>query len=393
MKNEILALVEKHEQWRGKETINLIPSENVTSQAVRALLSSELGHRYTHSPDRLYMGTRFIDEVQRYGEQLAEDVFNCDVADLRPLSGHVADLTFLACFTKPKDKVVCVSGADGGYPGISQHGISGALGLRMLDFPFSKAEMNIQADKAESFILKEKPRVVIFGASFFLFPHPVRQLAKVAKEVGAHVGYDGSHVLGLIAGKQFQDPLREGASTLFGSTHKSFFGPQGGIFLADKAHGEVIRKRIHPAYVDNAHWNRIAALSLTLAEMKEFGKDYAKRVVQNAQTLAKAVAEKGFPAVCPSLGFTKSHQVFLDYGGYKKGETVARKLEKANIIVDSGVRLGVCEATRRGMRKAEMQKIADFIERVYKKGENPSQVKQEVVNFMKDFQEVHFCFT
>jgi glycine hydroxymethyltransferase len=304
----------------------------------------------------------------------------------------VADLTFLACFAKPGDKVVCVSKADGGYPGISQHGISDALGLRILNFPFSKAEMNIQTDKAESYILKEKPRVVIFGASFFLFPHPVRQLAKVAKEVGAHVGYDGSHVLGLIAGKQFQDPLREGASTLFGSTHKSFFGPQGGIILADKEHGKIIRKRIHPAYVDNAHWNRIAALSLALAEMKEFGREYAKRVVQNAQTLAKAVAEKGFPAVCPSLGFTKSHQVFLDYGGYKKGGTVARKLEKANIIVDSGVRLGVCEATRRGMRKVEMLKIADFIDRVCKKSENPSQVKQEVVNFMKDFQEVHFCF-
>jgi glycine hydroxymethyltransferase len=266
------------------------------------------------------MGTRFIDEVQQYGEQLAKDVFNCDVADLRPLSGHVADLAFLACFSKPKDRVVCISRADGGYPGILKQGISGALGLKMLDFPFLKAEMNIKADEAVSFILKEKPHLVIFGASLFLFPHPVRQLAKVAKEVGAHVGYDGSHVLGLIAGKQFQDPLREGASTLFGSTHKSFFGPQGGIILADKAHGEVIRERIHPAYVDNAHWNRIAALSLALAEMKEFGKDYARRVVQNAQALAKAVAEKGFPAACPSLGYTRSHQVYLDLEATRKAE-------------------------------------------------------------------------
>jgi glycine hydroxymethyltransferase len=393
MKNEILTLVEKHEQWRGKETINLIPSENVTSPAVRMLLSSELGHRYT-SPDKFYMGTRFIDEIQQYGEQLAKDVFNCELADLRPLSGHIADLTFLASFTKPGDKVVCISRADGGYPGMSQRGIASALGLRMLNFPFSEVEMNIKIDEAESFILKEKPRVVIFGASRFLFPHPVRQLAKVAKEVGAHVGYDGSHVLGLIAGKQFQDPLREGASTLFGSTHKSFFGPQGGIIAADKEHGEVIRKRIHPAYVDNAHWNRIAALSLALAEMKEFGRVYARQVIQNAQVLAKTLAEEGFPVASPNSGYTKSHQVFLNFGGYKseKGRALAKKLEKANIIVDSGVRLGVCEATRRGMRKEEMLRIADFIDLASKNGKKPNEVKRDVVKFMKDFQEISFCF-
>jgi glycine hydroxymethyltransferase len=173
------------------------------------------------------MGTKFIDEVQQYGEQLAKDVFNCDVADLRLLSGHVADLTFLACFAKPKDKVVCVSRADGGCPGISKHGISDALGFKMLDFPFLKAQMNIETEKAESFILKEKPRLVVFGASLFLFPHPVRQLAKVSTEIGAHVGYDGSHVLGLIAGKQFQDPLREGASTLFGFDAQEFLRTSG----------------------------------------------------------------------------------------------------------------------------------------------------------------------
>jgi glycine hydroxymethyltransferase len=391
MMDEIISLVEKHEHWRGQETINLIPSENVTSPAVRALLSTELGHRYTSS-DGFYMGTRFIDEIEQQGVKLAKDVFNSDTADLRPLSGHVADLTFLACFAKPNEKVVCVSPIDGGYPGISKHGISNFLRLKILYFPFSKAEMNIKADEAEDYILQEKPRVIVFGASLFLFPHPVRQLARAAKVVEAHIGYDGSHVLGLIAGKEFQDPLREGASTLFGSTHKSFFGPQGGIILADKEHGEVIQQRIHPVFVDNAHWNRIAALSLALAEMKKFGTAYARQVTQNALVLAKALADKGFPVACPNLGYTRSHQVFLDFGGYKQGRTAAKKLEKANIIVDSGVRLGTCEATRRGMRKEEMLKIADFIDRAYMKGEKPSEVKRDVVKFMKDFQEIHYSF-
>lgn len=391
MMNEITSLVEKHEQWRGRESINLIPSENVMSPAVRALLSTELGHRYT-SPDGFYMGTRFIDEIEQYGVELAKDVFKSDTADLRPLSGHVADLTFLACFANPNDKVACVSPANGGYPGISKRGISNFLKLKVLSFPFSKTEMNIEAGEAGDLILQEKPRVIVFGASLFLFPHPVRELARVAGEVGAHVGYDGSHVLGLIAGREFQDPLHEGASTLFGSTHKSFFGPQGGVILADREHGEVIRQRIHPAFVDNAHWNRITALSLALAEMKKFGRAYARQVIQNAQVLANALAEAGFPVACPNLGYTRSHQVFLDFGGYKKGKTVAKKLERANIIVDSGVRLGVCEATRKGMRKEEMLRIADFIEKVHFKGERPSEVKRGVIKFMKGFQEIHYCF-
>jgi glycine hydroxymethyltransferase len=91
------------------------------------------------------------------------------------------------------------------------------------------------------------------GQAYFCFPTRVKALAQVAHEAEAHVVYDGSHVLGLIAGKEFQYPTREGASLLFGSTHKSFFGPQGGIILADKEHGEIIKRRIHPALVDNAH--------------------------------------------------------------------------------------------------------------------------------------------
>lgn len=391
MIDELLSLIERHEQWRGRECVNLIPSENVMSPTVRSLLSSDLGHRYT-SRKKFYMGTRFIDETEQHGEELAKNLFGSETADLRLLSGHIADLTFLACFTKPEDTVLCVSPDDGGYPGFWEHGLSRLLNLRMIRFPFSKENMNIKVEDATDLILREKPKVVIFGASIFLFPHSVWTLAKASHDIGAHVGYDGSHVLGLIAGGEFQNPLREGSQALFGSTHKTFFGPQGGIILADKEHGEAVKKRIHPEFVDNAHWNRIAALTLALAEMKTYGKKYAGQVVRNAQTLAKALAEDGFPVACPQLGYTQSHQVLLNYGGYKQGGVIARKLEKANIIVDSGVRLGVCEATRRGMKEEEMQRIALFIRRVVVDDEGPNRVKEDVMKFVKEFQEIEYCF-
>jgi glycine hydroxymethyltransferase len=391
MIEEILSLVRGHEEWRGKKCLNLIPSENVMSPTVRGLLSSELGHRYT-ARNRFYMGTKFIDEIEQYGEKIAKEMFKAETADLRPLSGHIADLIFLGNFTKPNDVLMCVSPEDGGYPGIWENGLSKFLGLKTVAFPFSKQDMNIEVEQAEEAIKQVKPKVIVFGASLIIFPHPVKELAEVARENDACVGFDGSHVMGLIAGKQFQDPLREGASALFGSTHKTLFGPQGGIVLADKEHGEFLKERIFPAFVDNAHWNRIAALTLALAEMKNFGKAYAEQVIRNAKALARALYDYGFPVICQHLGFTQSHQVLLDYGGYEQGRVIAEKLQRANIIVDCGVRIGTCEVTRRGMKRREMLKIAELVKRTVIDKEQPENVKREVAKLCVQFQKVEYCF-
>jgi len=391
MIDEILSLVQKHEQWRGKECLNLIPSENVMSPAVRSLLSSDLGHRYT-ARDHFYKGTKFIDEIEHYGEELAKEVFKADTTDLRPLSGHIADLIFLGSFAKPNDALMCVSPEDGGYPGIWQEGLAGLFNLKAMSFPFSKHDMNIKVEETKDAIRRIKPKIVIFGASLITFPHPIKELAKVARENDAIVGFDGSHVLGLIAGDQFQDPLREGACALFGSTHKSFFGPQGGIIIADKEYGEILKKKIYSAFVDNAHWNRIAALTLALAEMKKFGKAYARQVIRNSQTLAKALYDYGFPVICKHLGFTQSHQIIVNYGDYEKGRVMAEKLQRANIISDCVIRIGTCEVTRRGMKGEEMLRIAELIKRTILDEEKPENIRRDVTDFCAEFQKVEYCF-
>jgi len=389
--NELLNLVQKHEEWRGKQCLNLIPSENVMSPAVRELLSSELGHRYT-ARDRFYMGTRYIDEIEQYGEEIAKKVFRAETADLRPLSGHIADLIFLANFTTRGDTLMCISPENGGYPGMWKDALAGLLSLKTAPFPFSKDDMNIQVEKAKETIKRVKPKIVIFGASLITFPHPVKDLAKVARENGVCIGFDGSHVLGLIAGGQFQDPLREGAYALFGSTHKSFFGPQGGIILADEEHGEILKEKVYPGFVDNAHWNRIAALTLALAEMEKFGKAYATQVVRNSQTLAKALFDYGFPVICSHLGFTKSHQVIMDYGSYEQGRVIAEKLQLANIITDCVIRIGTCEVTRRGMKEQEMLRIAELIKRTLIDKESPEKIRKDVAKLCGEFQKIEYCF-
>ncbi len=391
MIDEILSLVAKHEEWREKQCLNLIPSENIMSPTARRLLSSELSHRYT-ARDHFYMGTRFTDEIEQYGEKLAREVFRAETADLRPLSGHIADLIFLAVHTKPNDTLMCVSPDDGGYPGMWRNGLAELLHLRIVPFPFSKQDRNIKVEEAKETIRRIKPKIVIFGASRITFPHPVKEIVEIAHENNAIVGFDGSHVMGLIAGQQFQDPLREGACALFGSTHKSFFGPQGGIILADKEHGQVLKEKIYPAFVDNAHWNRIAALTLALAEMKEFGKAYAEQIIRNSKTIAKTLNDYGFPVACRHLGFTKSHQVILDYGDHKQGRIVAEKLQSANIIVDCDIRVGTCEVTRRGMKENEMLRIAELIKRTIIDREKPDNIRKDVARLCREFPKAEYCF-
>ncbi len=378
-----------HGKWRLDECLNLIVSENFTSPAVREMLGCDLTNRYT-APDKFYMGTRFTDAIQTETENLAKQVFGARYADVRPLSGHSADMILLTALAEWGDKIMVVGKTNGGYPGISEDGYPKIYGIEICEFPFNRNIFNIDIDQAAEAIEAERPRIVIFGASMILFPHPVRALSESCQKVGARIAFDGSHVLGLIAGKQFQDPLREGASVLIGSTHKSFFGPQGGIILANE-YEEQLKATTFPSIVDNAHWNRIAALYVALSEMKKFGRKYAIQVVRNSKTLAKALNEHGIDLIGKNHGFTQSHQTIVDIASPEEGVRRARKLEEANIIVDSGIRIGTSEETRRGMCEPEMERIAELIGRVWIENENPKRVARDVKRLRHEFSTIEFC--
>jgi glycine hydroxymethyltransferase len=236
-------------------------------------------------------------------------------------------------------------------------------------------------------IENEKPSLVVFGQSFFLFPHPVKELAGACSSAGSRVAFDGSHVLGLIAGGEFQKPLEEGAELLLGSTHKSLFGPQGGIIVGKSGAESDVRARQFPGLIDNAHWNRIAALAWALDEARRVGGKYAAQVIANSKALAKSLHEGGVPVKCSDFGFTGSHQVFLDIQDTRKIESFAQHLEDANIIVDHGIRIGTCEATRRGMKAKDMERVAELIVSIYK-GEDPARVRREATKLRRQFNRI-----
>ncbi|MFB0562740.1 MAG: hypothetical protein ACETWM_16195 [Candidatus Lokiarchaeia archaeon] len=383
-------LVKKHEEWRSN-CINLIPSENVMSPKAHAALNSDLGHRYT-SPDKFYTGTKYIDQIIEEGEKLAKEVFECNFADLRPLSGHIADLALLMAFRGKS--MACINELEGGYPGISADNAPSVLGIKVHYLPYIQDEANIDLEGSIELIEDKKPELVVLGASFIPLPYPVAEISEVVHKVGALLAYDASHVMGLISGKGFQQPLAEGADIMMGSTHKSLPGPQGGIILGNSF--EEVREQLLFKTIDNAHFHRIAAMAVTLEEMKEFGEDYADQIVKNSKKLANLLDEEGIPLRCKSKGFTESHQILVNTYEFqvnfdKPWVDIVDYLEESNVIMDRAGRIGTCEATRMGMKEKDMEKICELILKAVR-GEEKEKIKKEAVELKSNFKKVHYCF-
>lgn len=371
-----LDFTQRHEKWRSEDCINLIVSENVTSDAVRQLLASDFGHRYTlplnmdiHGVfvENAYRGTRYIDQIESYGERLAQEVFGCGFSSLKPLSGHISSILMLLSCCEKEETILTISPEDGGYDGYAPEFVPQMLGLKSEFIPFDSVAGNIDYDLAAERIRDVSPSLAVVGASFFLFPYDLKALREACDDSGARLGYDASHVLGLIAGGRFQRPFEHGVDVVIGSTHKSFFGPQGGIFLTDDE--ELLQeaeRNFTWKLLDNAHWNRIAALTLALEEMKMFGKEYASQCLRNASVLARHLHETGISVKHAEQGFTKSCQILLDSEQMKTElglsmNDFATRLEESNIIVDAVGRIGVNEITRLGGNETHMKELATLI--------------------------------
>jgi len=417
--NHVFELLQQHHKW-FQECIPLIASENIPSPAVREALTTDFGNRYAEGwpGERVYAGCRFIDQVEFKCIDLMKRLYNAEFVDVRPISGVVANLVVYTAFTEPGDTMMALSIPCGGHITMGKKklgGTAGAVhGLVVEYLPLDYKELNIDVDRAKAKIEKlanegRPPKLVMFGASVFPFPHPVKELADTLHSVGATVGYDAAHVAGLIAGKQFQDPLREGADVVSLSTHKTFFGPQHGGVLSWERHADKIKRATFPGMVSNHHLHAVAGVTIACAELLAFGEEYAGQVVRNARALAQALYERGFNVLAEHKGFTRSHVILIDITKYGDGGTIEETLEKANIIINrnllpwdikegrhfmhpGGIRLGVSEITRLGMRESEMTEIAEFMKRVVIDKEPPEKVKADVVEFRKNYQKVHYCF-
>jgi len=400
-----------HEDWRSS-SLNMIASENITSSAVERAVASGLSHKYAEGwpRARFHQGCKYFDEVELASNSLFYKLFDAQYVDLRPISGTNANMALFFGLGRDGDHLMALHTSHGGHISHTTFGSAGMRCLKVETFPFVNEDMCIDVDQMVKNIRKNRPRIILFGASLFLFPHPIREAVDAAEEVGATIAYDGAHVLGLIAGKRFQDPLGEGAKILTASTHKTFYGPQGGVIVTRELDNDRLAKLqwgIFPGVLSNHHLHHVAAKGVAAAEMLEFGEDYASQVVSNAKALAGAMAAEGFNVLCEHKGYTESHQVVADVAKDGGSKWVAESLEDANIIINknllpwdpieesddpSGIRIGVAELTRLGMKQSEMEEVARFFKLVVKDKKDPREVAKEVSAFREDYQKVHFGY-
>src|SRR5947209_15917777 len=412
MQEAVLAAVTRNEEWRGKRCLNLLAPEAPTSPTVRALLSAEVGTRAAEGHigpvNRWFAGTKHIDEIEALCVELLKKAFNARYADHRLVASMLGNLAVYTALTQPGDTIMSAAQPVGGHSSNRVDGPAGVRGLRIVDIPVDPHELEIDLDAFRRLGPQIRPKLVTLGFSMTLFPFPIKEMAQIAAEWDGTIFFDAAHQLGLVAGGQFGDPLREGACVMTGSAGKTFSGPQSGIIVWDDP--ELTRSITHaifPVLAATHQVNRVAALAVSAAEMIAFGREYMAAIVRNAQDLGHALHRRGIPVLAAHKGYTRTHQVIADVRQFGGGLDAATRLSCANIITNKnlipadraenwdrpgGLRLGTIEVTRLGMGREDMEAIADFMARVLIEGQEPEAVGRQVVEYRRPFQGLRYCF-
>ena len=401
-------LINAHEQHMDRECITLYAGTNIMNPRAAALLASSIGSRPNlgHPGAKYNKGMQQAEQLEVMLQHLLQRLFRAQHAEIRVPSGSVANLYVYMATCQPGDKIMAFSDAAAGHVTHHQAGAAGLYGLETIDIPFDADHMDVDLDAFAKQIQEVKPKLVILAGSMCLYPYSVSAVRDIADRVGAWVMYDAAHMGGMIAGGAFQQPLQEGAHVMTGSTYKAFGGPPSGMILTNS--GELAARLDHIAYpglTANFDLSRTAAMILATLDLLEHGERYARACIENAQTLADALASQGVQVhrVHGRNGFTASQHVAIQALGYGGGDTASGTLERANLLVSgiglpiatlahdyNGIRMGTQEITRWGMQPEHMHDVARFIARVLAEGEAPEAVKPDVIAFRQPFQSLHY---
>jgi len=443
VKTKVRRLIEKtvaNTQWRQLDCINLIPSEMTASPMVRLLSVMDPAFRYAEHREAkafydtdifYYQGTEFIGEVEQLLEREMQEFLGCHEVETRVVSGQMANMAVFSamldyinrsdrkCEPRRIRRVMNNPIGKGGHLSAQPMGALRDFVARdpkterpavvsfavLADNPYK-----IDVPETLTLIAAYRPELIIFGKSMVLHKEPVAEIRHFLDDQGINtvVMYDMAHVLGLI-GPYFQQPFKEGADFVTGSTHKTYFGTQRGIvgsrFQEHEERYELweaLRRRSFPGSVSNHHLGTLLGLLMAAYEMNHFKDEYQPEVISNAKAFARALKDCRLNvAGDPDIDFTETHQVVVEVG-YGRGPEIARRLEDNNIICNyqagpdeesftasGALRLGVSEMTRFGMQKNDFCILAELIKEVVV---NHADVRDQVKSLRKSFNELQFCF-
>jgi glycine/serine hydroxymethyltransferase len=447
--SEVAEKVVENNLWRQRKCFNLIPSENTPSLFVKLCEIADPSGRYAEHKKALrketeklagtgalkgdqvyyYQGADFIYQMeQRLKAEFAAFIGGSEV-ETRPISGQMANeivfkgwIKFLSSDPEgfpslsPTRRLPCVMNNNLNYGGHLSAQPYGALFNftedNIINFPTDgKNPYKMDADRLIALVGENRPALIVFGKSLFLHPEPIRQLRSFLDAIPDYrplVMYDGAHVLGIL-GPLFQDPLAEGADIVTGSTHKTFFGPQRGIIAANIPEGAPFRRlwtdivaRTFPGSTSNHHLGTQLAMLAATIEINAFKKDYQAQVLSNARAFAKSLSAQGIAVEGGEAeGFTHTHQVVIRVQAFGDAKGIASRLEANNIITNyqalpgdetfyhpSGIRMGVQEMTRYGMKEADFDNLARFTADIILRKKD---VAADIAEFRSRFTTMKYC--
>lgn len=396
------------EEADDADYIHLTSNETVLSPLAQSALASPLGNRYLlehadmrqDSPSRLngfiFKGLDRVAAIERSAAEVCKELFSADYAEFRCLSGLHAMQTTLVALTKPGDTVMRFGVADGGH--FATENIIKLYGRKSCTYAFDRQQLTIDLAGTEEVIRRERPKLLYLDAMNYLFPFPIRQLREIAGDIP--ILYDASHTLGLIAGGRFQNPLQEGADILQANTHKTLFGPQKGIILSSNRElMERVSYALSQGLVSSQHTAPLLSLLIALHEAREFGREFAAQVIENAQFLALRLQQLGVPVLARQDGeHTQNHHFFVNLTGQASAPHQMEKLLQARLVVQRGVpfrnvdalRVGLQELTRLGYSRAELNQIAHWMADLLHGRAEPQQLAPQVVAMARAHTRVYF---
>lgn len=405
------------EEYRQREGLELIPSENYVSREVLAALGSVLTNKYSegYPGRRYYGGQENTDIIESLAIERAKKLFKCDHANVQPHSGANANEAVYNAWLEVGDTVLGMDLAQGGH---LTHGSPVTRSGKIYNFIRYGLDENGEIDysQIEKLAEKYKPKIILVGFSAYPGEIDYARISKIGKKYDAMLMADVAHIAGLIAGGVLENPFNYGFNVVTTTTHKTLRGPRGGMILSNGKVGNPLKKpektlenlptlidrSVFPGTQGGPQMHSIAAKAVSFYEalQPEF-KDYANQVVKNAKKLAEGLSEKGFKLV---TGGTKNHLILVDvYSSFGiDGKTAERAMDKIGLTLNansipndklsmftpSGIRLGTPAITSRGMKEEQMERIAEWMRFAIENRDNPKElakVKKEVADFARLF--------
>lgn len=395
---EIMEVIEM-ETNRQRNKIELIASENFVSKQVMEAMGSQLTNKYAegYPGKRYYGGCEYVDIAENLARERLKKLFNAEHANVQPHSGSNANIGVYFAVLKPGDKVLGMNLSQGGH---LTHGspvnISGTY-FNFVDYGVDKETETIDYDQVLEIAKKEKPKLIVAGASAYPRIIDFKKFKEIADEVDAYLMVDMAHIAGLVATGLHPSPVPY-ADFVTTTTHKTLRGPRGGAILCKEKYAKKIDKAIFPGLQGGPLMHIIAAKAVAFGEaLKDDFKDYQEQIVKNAKVLSEELMERGFRLVS---GGTDNHLVLIDVRNRdltgKKAEAMLDEIgvttnkntipfDPESPFVTSGLRIGTPAVTTRGMKEAEMREIAEIIDLALNESVDREKVKEKVKNLCDRF--------